>query len=81
MMKKILVGALQKPDSYYISLMKIGDVVLPKNDASMIGVDYGYGIIIDFYESDDGMVYWEVAWPGADTTWWHELELELVSKS
>ena len=72
---------LHTPTCDYIMYMKVGDIVLPKNDASMVGVDYGYGIIIDSYESDDGMVYWEVAWPGADKTWWHELELELVSES
>ena len=44
-------------------------------------VFYGYGVVIDFYESDDGILYYEVAWPGADRTWWGELELELVSES
>jgi hypothetical protein len=61
--------------------MNIGDIVLPKKDHSMVGVDYGYGVVIDFYESDDGILYYEVAWPGADRTWWGELELELVSES
>tara|TARA_B100000131_G_scaffold117913_1_gene114920 strand:- start:1952 stop:2140 length:189 start_codon:yes stop_codon:yes gene_type:complete len=61
--------------------MNVGDVVLPKNDASMLGVDYGYGIVIDMYEDDYGIVYYEVDWPGADRTWWNEMELELVSES
>ncbi len=61
--------------------MKIGDVVLPKNSSAMLGVDYGYGVIIDSYESDDGVMYHHVAWPGADHTWWGDLELELVSES
>jgi len=38
-------------------------------------------IIKDVSETDDGIFYFEVAWPGADTTWWHEDELELVSES
>ena len=59
--------------------MKVGDIVLPKE--GMLGVDYGYGVIVDFYESDDGIPYYEVVWPGADRTWWDELELELVSES
>ena len=61
--------------------MNVGDVVLPKNDASMLGVDYGYGIVIDLYEDDCGIIYYEVDWPGADRTWWNEMELELISES
>ena len=65
----------------YIMRMKIGDVVLPKKDHAMMGIDYGYGVVVDFYESDDGIPYYEVAWPGADRTWWADVELELVSES
>ena len=61
--------------------MKVGDIVLPKSGASMLGVDYGYGIVVDLYESDDGIPYYEVVWPGADRTWWADVELELVSES
>ena len=60
--------------------MKIGDVVLPRNLVSF-DTTPGYGVVVDFYESDDGIPYYEVDWPGADRTWWNELELELVSES
>ena len=65
----------------YILRMKIGDIVLPKNDASMLGVDYGYGVVIDTYETDNFIPYYQVAWPGAEQTWWRDIELELVSES
>lgn len=60
--------------------MQVGDIVLPKNDSAMVGIDYGYGVIIDIYEDDCGKLYYEVAWPGADRTWWGRLELELISE-
>ena len=61
--------------------MQVGDIVLPKNDSAMLGVDYGYGVIIDMYEDDYGIVYYQVGWPGADCTWWAEEELELISEA
>ena len=64
----------------YIICMKIGDIVLPKSNLSMLGIDYGYGVVVDFYESDAGILYCEVVWPGADKTWWADMELELISE-
>ena len=46
----------------------------------MLGIDYGYGVVVDFYESDAGILYCEVVWPGADKTWWADMELELISE-
>ena len=47
----------------------------------MLDVDYGYGVIIDIYETDNFIPYYQVAWPGAEQTWWRDIELELVSES
>ncbi|MEC8977607.1 MAG: hypothetical protein VYC40_01690 [Pseudomonadota bacterium] len=60
--------------------VKVGDVVLPKNFASF-DTDPGYGVVLDTYEDERGLVYFEVGWPMAESNWWGELELELISES
>ena len=62
-------------------MINVGDIVKPKPDHMMRGVDYGYGVVLDFYEDEYGTVYYEVAWSGADTTWWSENEVEVISES
>ena len=63
-----------------LQVKQVGDIVVPVVEYAMSGIDYGYGIIKDVSETDDGIFYFEVVWPGADTTWWHEDELELISE-
>jgi len=57
-----------------------GDIVKAKSEWSVEGVDYGYGIILDVYEDEDGIVYCEVSWYH-ETQWWKPYELELISES
>lgn len=59
--------------------MKVGDVVKPRVTAhGMFADEYLYGVILDFYEDDYGIVYYEVHWM-KDQEWWKEDELQLVS--
>ena len=39
-----------------------------------------YGIVLDIYEDDYGIIYYEVHWT-EEVGWWSEHELELVSES
>ena len=41
----------------------------------------GRGIILDSYESDDGVVYFEVQWFEDDRMWYDTLELMVISES
>ena len=42
----------------------------------------GRGVVLDFYESDDGVPYVEVYWPDlSERLWYDELELRIVSES
>ena len=41
-----------------------------------------YGVVLDTYEDDYGIVYYEIHWSGPhENGWWHEGELELISES
>jgi len=40
-----------------------------------------HGITIDSYESDDGVLYFEVQWFDDDRMWYDELELKVISES
>ena len=40
--------------------------------------DYGFGVVLDTYEDDYGILYYEVYWTTEETGWWKESELELV---
>lgn len=62
--------------------MKPGDLVQARDRHAAIGIEYGVGIIIDTYESDDGIAYYEIVWQlEPETSWWTKEELFLVSKS
>ena len=60
--------------------MKVGDIVKPRAAVIAPRVGRVYGIVLDFYESDDGLMYLEVQWEH-EKEWWSPLELELVSES
>jgi len=43
---------------------------------------YKYGVVLDAYEDDYGIVYYEIHWSTRhEIGWWHEGELELVSEA
>jgi len=59
--------------------MKVGDIVKPRVRADgMFTDEYRYGVILDSYEDDYGIVYYEIHWM-SDQEWWKEDELRLVS--
>ena len=59
--------------------MQVGNLVKPKPDWAVAPpASYGYGIILDVYEDEDGTTYCEVCW-WHQTQWWKPHELELVS--
>ena len=39
------------------------------------------GIILDSYESDEGVIYFEVQWFEDDRMWYDTLELKVISES
>ena len=62
--------------------MNPGDIVKPSLDGSNPRnlEEYKYGIILDTYEDDYGIYYYEVHWT-TEIEWWKEDELELISES
>ena len=56
--------------------MKVGDMVVRSNRLHPMGK----GIILDSYESDDGVVYHEVQWFDDDRMWYDVLELKVISE-
>ena len=56
--------------------IKVGDLVCP---SAWQRTSFEYGVVLDIYEDDYGILYYEVHW-GVDTEWWKEGELELVSE-
>ncbi len=61
--------------------MKVGDIVKPHHSVykSIAEVEgYNYGVILDVYEDDYGILYYEVHWD-SETEWWKEGELRLIS--
>ena len=57
--------------------MKIGDLVKPRPKYETIGIDYGYGLLLDIFEDEDGIMYFEVQWKH-ERQWWKPYEVELV---
>ena len=57
--------------------MKVGDMVARSNRLYPMG----RGIILDSYESDEGVVYFEVQWFEDDRMWYDTLELKVISES
>ena len=60
--------------------MKVGDLVIRSNRLHPMG----NGVVLDTYESDDLIVYYEVQWlddPHEDgRMWYDELELKVISE-
>ncbi len=56
--------------------MKVGDMVVRSNRLHPMG----RGIILDSYESDEGVVYFEVQWFEDDRMWYDTLELKVISE-
>ena len=79
-MKKTLVGALLSTSSSYIVTMKVGDLVEAYESAKTLGIDYGLGILLDSYEDDNGLLYFEVQWKH-ERQWFARQELKVVSES
>jgi len=77
-----------EPDKLILSLktvwnllMKVGDLVLPKEEHKTKGVDYGIGVIISMYEEEfDGKEWCAVHWKHS-VQYWEPHEMELVSES
>jgi len=57
--------------------VKVGDMVVRSNRLHPMG----RGIILDSYESDEGVVYFEVQWFEDDRMWYDTLELKVISES
>ncbi len=57
--------------------MKVGDMVVRSNRLYPMG----RGIILDSYESDEGVIYFEVQWFEDDRMWYDTLELKVISES
>ena len=57
--------------------MKVGDMVVRSNRLHPMG----RGVILDSYESDEGVVYFEVQWFEDDRMWYDTLELKVISES
>ena len=66
--------------------MTVGDIVRPSRSApGTAGLDYdaddySYGIVLDVYEDDYGIYYYEVHWT-KETSWWKKNELEMISEN
>ena len=60
--------------------MKVSDLVEPYENFKMKGIYYGLGVILDSYEDDDGVRYFEVQWDHA-RQWFAEYEIKVVSES
>ncbi len=56
--------------------MKVGDIVRPRGDLRRLDPEeHKYGIVLDAYEDDYGIVYYEIHWNRV-IEWWSENELE-----
>ena len=64
--------------------MKVGDLVQGRlliNHELGTSARDSHGITIDSYESDDGVLYFEVQWFDDDRMWYDELELKVISEA
>ncbi len=60
--------------------MKEGDLVRPAPGLDVHREKLGYGIILDVWEDDYGIYYYEVCWVN-DSGWWKSSELELMNEA
>ena len=66
-----------------MKIIQVGAIVKPA-DSKIISVDtdlYKNGVVLDVYEDDYGIIYYEVHWITQGTEWWQENELELISEA
>jgi len=64
--------------------VKVGDLVVRNNTSYSMGApEVGEGIVLDSYENEDGVDYYEVQWLDAYEVrmWYDRLELKVVSES
>ena len=59
--------------------MKVGDLVVPYNELEIPILDYGIGVILDSYEDDVGLLYFEIQWQ-YDRQWFAQDEIKVVSE-
>ena len=60
--------------------MKVGDLVKPRLEWEIEGIEYGIGVIVDLYYDDvGGQIYYYVSWK-REAQWWIQDELELISE-
>jgi hypothetical protein len=61
--------------------IKVGDLVKARAWAAgdRICSPNDYGVVVDYYEDDDGSMHLEVQWLNRKE-WWTPFELELVSE-
>ena len=60
--------------------MKVSDIVKARHGARGEPVSKGYGVILDHYEDDIGIVHFKVQW-GDRKEWLSPFELELISET
>ena len=60
--------------------MKAGDLVVPYENFRAEGVYCGIGIIIDSYEDEDGLLFFEVQWDH-ERQWFAQDEMKVISES
>ena len=60
--------------------MKVGDLVKPYAEFMTLGIDYGVGVIIDSYENDSGLLYFEIQWKH-ERQWFGQDEIKVISES
>ena len=58
--------------------IKVGDLVKGR---PAIAMSKNYGVVLDMYEDDTGVPYFDVQWLDGDRLWYDELELVVVSES
>lgn len=64
------------------SKIKVGDLVAPASWTTNLSHirSMEYGVVIDYFEDDSGLVHVEVQWQD-HKEWWSPFELEIISES
>jgi len=60
--------------------MKVGDLVEPYDRFMVERVYYGIGVILDSYEDEDGLLFFEVQWAHS-RQWFGQDEMRVISES
>ena len=62
--------------------MKVGDVVVLKEDWQIKGVYYGLGVVISIVDyPEEGFTSHKVVWSGTDSSFHSTQQLELISEA